>query len=160
EAIVITATGCGVSVADYGRLLAGDPDYADKASRISSLYRDLIEIVEAEMESLPAPQNPGTRVAVHTPCTQQHGLGLAGRVERLLEKRGYAICRVEDAHLCCGSAGTYSMLQPALAERLRTNKIRALSVDHPDIVATANIGCQVHLADDGGLPLRHWIELL
>jgi glycolate oxidase iron-sulfur subunit len=90
----------------------------------------------------------------------QHGLGLAGRVERLLEKRGYEICAVEDAHLCCGSAGTYSMLQPALSARLRTNKVRALSVDHPDIVVTANIGCQVHLAEDGSLPLRHWIELL
>jgi len=160
EAIVITATGCGVSVADYGRLLAGNPDYADKASRISALYCDLVEIVETGIESLSPPQNSGKRVAVHTPCTMQHGLGLAGRVERLLEKRGYEICAVEDAHLCCGSAGTYSMLQPALSTRLRTNKIRALSIDHPDIVVTANIGCQVHLAEDGSLPLRHWIELL
>ena len=160
EAIVVTATGCGVSVADYGRLLAGDPDYAHKAARISELYRDLVEIVEAGIDSLQAPESPGTRVAVHTPCTMQHGLGFAGRVERLLEKRGYEICAVEDAHLCCGSAGTYSMLQPALAARLRINKVRALTVDHPDIVVTANIGCQVHLAEDGSLPLRHWIELL
>jgi len=160
EAIVVTATGCGVSVADYGRLLAEDAGYAGKAARISELYRDLVEIVEAEIDSLQAPSNPGMRVAVHTPCTMQHGLGLAGRVERVLAKRGYEICAVEDAHLCCGSAGTYSMLQPALAERLRTNKVRALSIDHPDIVVTANIGCQVHLASDGSLPLRHWIELL
>lgn len=160
EAIVVTATGCGTSVADYGRLLAGDPDYADKAARVSTLYRDLVEIVEAGIDSLEPAENTGTRVAVHTPCSMQHGLRLGGRVERLLEKRGYEICAVEDAHLCCGSAGTYSMLQGALSSRLRANKIRALSVDHPEIIATANIGCQVHLAEGVDVPLRHWIELL
>jgi glycolate oxidase iron-sulfur subunit len=160
EAVVVTATGCGTSVADYGRLLASDPAYADKAARVSALYRDLVEIVEAEIESLPPAEETGTRVAVHTPCSMQHGLGLVGRVERLLEKRGYEVCAVEDGHLCCGSAGTYSMLQGALSARLRANKIRALSVDHPDFIVTANIGCQVHLSEDAGVPLRHWVELL
>ena len=90
----------------------------------------------------------------------QHGLGLGGRVERLLERRGYQVCAVQDAHLCCGSAGTYSMLQGELAGRLRTNKVRALSADRPDIIATANVGCQVHLAQGTDIPLHHWIELV
>ncbi|MBT8433101.1 MAG: glycolate oxidase subunit GlcF, partial [Gammaproteobacteria bacterium] len=112
EAIVVTATGCGVSVQDYGRLLADDPGYADKAEKVSSLYRDLVEFVEAEVEPVKSPVSPATRVAVHTPCTMQHGLGIVNRVEAVLAKAGYEICLVEDAHLCCGSAGTYSMLQP------------------------------------------------
>jgi len=160
EAIVVTATGCGVSVKDYGRLLAEDTAYADKAARISALYRDLIEIVEAEIETLEIQPKPATRVAVHTPCTMQHGLGLNNRVERLLERQGYEICRVEETHLCCGSAGTYSMLQPALSVQLRENKQKALSVDAPDLIATANIGCQLHLAQGGNTAVVHWIELL
>jgi len=160
EAIVVTATGCGVNVADYGRLLAGDPAYAERAARVSGLYRDLVEIVEDEIDSLEPASAPGRAVAVHTPCSMQHGLGLNRRVEALLEKRGHRICAVEDAHLCCGSAGTYSMLQGALAGRLRTNKVRALSVGHPEVIVTANVGCQVHLAQGSDIPVRHWIELL
>jgi glycolate oxidase iron-sulfur subunit len=160
EAIVVTATGCGVSVNDYGRLLADDPDYADKAKKVSSLYCDLIEFVEAEVEPANPSELPAKRVAVHTPCTMQHGLGIINRVEALLAKAGYEICAVEDAHLCCGSAGTYSMLQPALATQLRTNKVRALSINQPDVIATANIGCQVHLAQGNKIPVVHWIELL
>jgi glycolate oxidase iron-sulfur subunit len=90
----------------------------------------------------------------------QHGLGINSRVERLLAKIGHEICQVEDAHLCCGSAGTYSMLQPALASQLRKNKINALSIDQPEVIATANIGCQVHLAQGNNTPVVHWIELL
>jgi len=160
EAIVVTATGCGVSVRDYARLLADDPAYAQKAERVSSLYRDLIELVEIEIESLAGFEVPAKRVAVHTPCTMQHGLGINSRVERLLAKIGHEICQVEDAHLCCGSAGTYSMLQPALANQLRKNKIEALSKDRPEVIATANIGCQVHLAQGNNTPVVHWIELL
>lgn len=160
EAIVVTATGCGVSVQDYGRLLADDPAYAEKASKVSSLYRDLIEIVEDHSDRIEVADAAGTRVAVHTPCTMQHGLGLGNRVERLLSGLGYRICRVEEAHLCCGSAGTYSMLQPALSRQLQQNKWRALGVDQPDVIVTANVGCQIHLAQGGGTPVRHWIELL
>jgi glycolate oxidase iron-sulfur subunit len=160
EAIVVTATGCGVSVRDYERLLADDPAYAHKARQVSLLYRDLIELVEAEIESLEAVKVPARRVAVHTPCTMQHGLGINNRVEQLLSSVGHEICRVEDAHLCCGSAGTYSMLQPVLASRLRKNKIRALSKNGPEVIATANIGCQVHLAQGNQIPVVHWIELL
>jgi glycolate oxidase iron-sulfur subunit len=160
EAVVVTATGCGTSVQDFGRLLQHDPDYADKAATVSSLYRDLVEVVEAEAGEIEPVETRYRRIAVHTPCSMQHGLGMNGRVERLLERAGYEICRVEDAHLCCGSAGTYSLLQPGLATQLRANKIRALSVDRPEIVATANIGCQLHLAQDNDVPVVHWIELL
>lgn len=160
EAIVVTATGCGVSVRDYQRLLAGDPEYAHKAKTVSGLYRDLIEVVEAEGGQLEASQASLKRVAVHTPCTMQHGLGINNRVENLLAKAGYEICRIEEAHLCCGSAGTYSMLQPTLSSQLRQNKIEALSVDLPDVIATANIGCQLQLAQGNQTPVVHWIELL
>ncbi|HUV21475.1 MAG TPA: glycolate oxidase subunit GlcF [Gammaproteobacteria bacterium] len=160
EAIVVTATGCGVNVRDYARLLGDDPAYADKAARVSSLYRDLIEVVEAHSDALEVPAAAGRRVAVHTPCTMQHGLGLNLRVERLLAGVGYQICRIEEAHLCCGSAGTYSMLQPAIASQLRQNKLRALAVDLPDVIATANIGCQLQLAQGASTPVVHWIELV
>jgi glycolate oxidase iron-sulfur subunit len=160
EAIVVTASGCGVSVSDYGRLLADDPAYADKARKVSELYRDLIEVVEAEVDSLPAVSNPKRRVAVHTPCTMQHGLGINNRVEQVLAKAGYEICRVEEAHLCCGSAGTYSMLQPGLSAQLRQNKQKALTVDAPELIATANIGCQLQLAQGARQVVVHWIELL
>jgi glycolate oxidase iron-sulfur subunit len=160
EAIVVTATGCGVSVRDYARLLADDPDYAAKAQQVSALYRDLVEVVEAHVERIDVPSASGRRVAVHTPCSMQHGLGLNNRVERLLTALGYQLCRVEEAHLCCGSAGTYSMLQPALAGQLQHNKLRALTVDKPDVIATANIGCQLHLAQDASTPVVHWIELI
>jgi glycolate oxidase iron-sulfur subunit len=136
------------------------PIYAQKAERVSSLYRDLIELVEAEVESLAMLEVPSKRVAVHTPCTMQHGLGINNRVEQLLARAGHQICQVEDAHLCCGSAGTYSMLQPVLAGQLRNNKINALSIDQPEVIATANIGCQVHLAQGNSTPVVHWIELL
>ena len=160
EAIVVTATGCGVSVQDYGRLFADDPEYRDKAEKVSSLYRDLIEFVEAEVES-PVPRAlPAKRVAVHSPCTMQPGPRINHRVEALLAKAGDELCTVEEAHLCCGSAGTYSMLQPAMAAQLRTNKIKALSVNQPEIIATANIGCQIHLAPGTKIPVVHWIELL
>jgi glycolate oxidase iron-sulfur subunit len=160
EAIVVTATGCGVSVRDYEQLLADDPAYAHKARQVSELYCDLIELVEAEIEPLETVKVPLRRVAVHTPCTMQHGLGINNRVERLLASVGHEICRVEDAHLCCGSAGTYSMLQPVLATQLRKNKVHALCKGQPEIIATANIGCQVHIAQGNDIPVVHWVELL
>jgi len=160
EAIVVTATGCGVSVRDYARLLGDDPDYAEKAKKVSSLYRDLIEVVEAHSDEIKVSGACGRRVAVHTPCTMQHGLGLNNRVEELLAKIGYPICRIEDGHLCCGSAGTYSMLQPAISSQLQQNKLRALTVDQPDVIVTANIGCQMQLAQGNSTPVVHWIELI
>ena len=161
EAIVITASGCAPMVKEYGRQLADDPAYADKAQRVSELARDISEIIAAENPASRL-KHPGsqTRVAFHSPCTLQHGQGLDGVVEKILKQSGYELTNVADSHLCCGSAGTYSILQPQLANNLRDNKLHALQAAQPDLIATANIGCLMHMAPHSGLPMRHWIELL
>jgi len=164
EAIVVTASGCGVQVRDYGHALADDAVYAEKAARISALCRDPAEVVAAERESLQAQlaAAPGTRgkVAFHSPCTLQHGLRIRGVIEGLLAVAGYDLVPVADGHLCCGSAGTYSLLQPELSRRLRDNKLAALMAGSPLVIATANIGCLTHLQAGSVLPARHWIELV
>lgn len=160
EAILVSASGCGVSVKDYAEMLANDAEYAHKATVISELYRDPVELIEKEIEKFDLPEAKRSRVAFHTPCTLQHGLGLNNRVETILQRAGYEICEVADAHLCCGSAGTYSMLQVELSTRLRKNKQACLTVDQPDVIATANIGCQLHIAQGLNIPVLHWIELL
>ncbi|MCG2578895.1 glycolate oxidase subunit GlcF [Dechloromonas sp. XY25] len=164
EAIVVTASGCGVQVKDYGHVLADDAAYAQKAARISALCRDPSEILVAEKDRLlPLVQHaPGAQVklAFHSPCTLQHGLKIRGVIEELLQAAGYALTPVADSHLCCGSAGTYSVLQPELADRLRSNKLAALNAGGPALVATANIGCLTHLQAGGGLPVRHWVEVI
>jgi len=166
EAIVMTASGCGVTVKDYGHALAHDPAYAEKAKRISALTKDISEIIAAEGEKLkpliPPPSSliRERRVAFHSPCSLQHGLKLKGQVESLLAALGYSLTDVPDAHLCCGSAGTYSILQPELSQKLQANKIAALESGKPDVILTANIGCQAHLQAATDLPVRHWIEAL
>ncbi|XSG85954.1 MAG: glycolate oxidase subunit GlcF [Methylohalobius sp. ZOD2] len=159
EAIVMTASGCGVTVKEYGELLAHDPDYAAKAATVSALAKDLSEVM-AEKAGLEALQPKPVKVAFQSPCTLQHGLGLAGKVESLLRYLGFELTPVADPHLCCGSAGTYSILQPKLARRLRRNKIAALERGDPDVIATANIGCLLHLRPAASRPVVHWIELL
>jgi len=153
EAIVMTASGCGVTVRDYGHLLAGDAAYRGKAERIAALTRDLSEVIP--VEALPAGRNRG-RVAFHSPCTLQHGQQIRGKVEALLTRVGYQLVPVRDSHLCCGSAGTYSLLQPAIANELA----RALEEGAPQAIATANIGCLTHLQQPTATPVRHWIELV
>jgi len=164
EAIVITASGCGVTVKDYGHYLAQDPAYAAKARRISELAKDISEIIVAEKDKLlrgdRSPLTAHQRVAFHSPCTLQHGMKLNGTVESLLTKLGYHLTPVPDAHLCCGSAGTYSILQPELSQRLLANKLAALQSGAPAAILTANIGCQAHLQSSTSLPVRHWIEAL
>jgi glycolate oxidase iron-sulfur subunit len=163
EAIVVTATGCGVMVKDYGHLLRGDAAYAGKAARIAALARDPVEIVGAEWPQIApkvAMDHGAEKVAFHSPCTLQHGMKLAGRVEEILSALGLELVPVRDAHLCCGSAGTYSLLQPELSRQLKANKLAALEAHRPDVIATANIGCLAHLADGATRPVRHWIELL
>jgi glycolate oxidase iron-sulfur subunit len=163
EAIVVTATGCGVMVKDYGHLLAQDPAYADKAAKIGALARDPIEVVGAAWDKLSsrvARVNGVTKLAFHSPCTLQHGMKIKGRVEPVLGALGFELTPVADAHLCCGSAGTYSILQPELATALRANKLRALEAGRPAQIATANIGCLTHLASGTRTPVRHWIELV
>jgi glycolate oxidase iron-sulfur subunit len=162
EAIVITASGCGTMVEDYGRLLSGDPAYRDKAARISELAKDVSEVVEAERGKLAGLRAGGqpARVAFHSPCSLQHGLKIRGVVESILRDAGFTLVPVADAHLCCGSAGTYSILQPELSHRLLADKVRNLEAGSPQLVATANIGCLAHIQSGTALDVRHWIELL
>lgn len=160
EAIVVTASGCGTLVKDYGKLLASDPAYADKARRVSELAKDLAEIIsEDDIEKLDFKAD-NQKTAVHCPCTLQHGLQLPNQVDRLLEKAGLSLAKTKDKHLCCGSAGTYSILQPATSKSLLDNKLKALSIDDPERIVTANVGCQMHLATKSDVPVQHWIEVL
>lgn len=159
EAIVQTASGCGAFVKEYGHLLRNDPVYAQKAATISERAKDLVEVLRAE----PLEQLGGcTRqtLAFHCPCTLQHAQKLGGAVESVLTRLGFNLTPVPDSHLCCGSAGTYSITQPVLAKQLRDNKMSALESGNPDVIATANIGCQTHLASANRTPVRHWIELI
>jgi glycolate oxidase iron-sulfur subunit len=163
EAIVITASGCGTMVKDYGHLLRHDPDYAAKAERISALARDVSEVVAAEREAL-AGEFKGTddsvKVAFQSPCSLQHGLKIVGIVEAILRDAGFTLTPVPDSHLCCGSAGTYSILKPELSQRLLHGKLRALKSGRPAQIATANIGCLAHIGTEADVPVRHWIELV
>jgi glycolate oxidase iron-sulfur subunit len=160
EAIVVTASGCGVMLHEYDHLLAGDPAYADKGRRVAALARDPAELVRDAWTALHPRKIDASTVAFHSPCTLQHGLKIRGVVERLLDECGYRLTPVADAHLCCGSAGTYALLQPELARRLKENKLRALEAGRPELIATANIGCLTHLQSGTKLPVRHWIELV
>ena len=159
EAIVMTASGCGAVVREYADHLAGDPDYADKAARVAALTRDLSEVVADEDLTPLTPAEP-PRVAVQTPCTLQHAQGLPNAVSGLLARAGFALTEVAEPHLCCGSAGTYSILQPELASRLRDRKLGNLQADAPAVIVTANIGCLHHLAGAAAVPVRHWVELV
>ncbi|RDB42654.1 glycolate oxidase iron-sulfur subunit [Halomonas sp. DQ26W] len=159
EAIVQTASGCGAFVKEYGEMLEGDPDYAEKARRVSELARDLVEVLRDEdLEMLKVKES--RRLAFHCPCTLQHAQKLGGAVEGVLVKLGFSLTPVQDAHLCCGSAGTYSITQPELATQLRDNKLNALEAGAPELIVTANIGCQTHLNGAGRTPVRHWIEIV
>ena len=164
EAIVVTASGCGVQVRDYGHALQDDAAYASRAARISELCRDPGEVLAAERERLlpvlAELRRERGRLAFHSPCTLQHGLKIRGVAEDFLAACGYALVPVADGHLCCGSAGTYSVLQPELSRRLRDNKLAALNAGDPALIATANIGCLSHLQAGSHLPVRHWIELV
>jgi glycolate oxidase iron-sulfur subunit len=159
QKIVITASGCGVMVKDYAELLKHDTDYAEKARRVSEATYDIVEVVQGEDLSRLTIQ-PSDKVAVQSPCTLQHGQKLAGTLEAILQRLGFDLKPVNDAHLCCGSAGTYSLLQPKLSERLAQNKIAALETSQPDVIATANIGCLKHLETKTQIPVRHWIEIV
>jgi len=159
EAIVQTASGCGAFVKEYAALLKHDPAYAAKAERVSALARDLVEVLRDEpLETLSL--RPNQRLAVHCPCTLQHAQKLGGALEHVLTRLGFEMTQVNDAHLCCGSAGTYSITQPKLARQLRDNKLAALETGKPDVIVTANIGCQTHLDSARRTPVRHWIELV
>jgi len=157
EAIIMSASGCGVMVKDYQRLLAHDPEYAVKAKRVSQLTQDASEFFS--QHSFTHKGEPQT-VAFHAPCTLTHGQQINGVVESILRQSGHHVVSFRDKHLCCGSAGTYSLLHPDTAVTLRTNKLRNIEQQQPDVIATANIGCLMHLQKGTETPVRHWLELV
>lgn len=160
EAIVMTASGCGLMVKDYGHALKDDAAYEAKAARISALTRDLSEILSRENIDTLAHLGQGKRVAYHSSCTLQHGQKLGGTVEAILRRCGYELTPVADSHLCCGAAGSYTLLQAKLSGQLLNNKLAALQNGKPEVIASANVGCQMHLASASDVPVKHWIELL
>ncbi len=160
EAIVITASGCGLMVKEYGDVLQHDAAYAAKAARISALTRDLSEILRDENLDEFSAMGLGVHVAYQSSCTLQHGQKLSGAVENILRRCGYTLTPVADGHLCCGAAGTYTLLQPVLSQQLLNNKLTELQRNKPDVIATANIGCQLHIESVAQVPVKHWIELL
>jgi glycolate oxidase iron-sulfur subunit len=162
EAVVMTASGCGVMVKEYGWLLRDDPAYAEKAARVSAATKDVSEILLAEREALQAlgTRPAARRIAYHPPCTLQHGQKLGGGAETLLADAGFELVPVAEKHLCCGSAGTYSILQPEIADALKARKLGNLTAGAPELIATANIGCLTHLQSGTALPVKHWVELL
>jgi glycolate oxidase iron-sulfur subunit len=165
EAIIMTASGCGSMVGEYGHLLAHDAAYRDKAARISALTRDLAEIIAAELArpgavAALALTRPEARLAFHPPCSLQHGQQVKGVAEKILAMAGFELAPVADSHLCCGSAGTYSILQPELSGQLQHAKLAALGAGGAARIATANIGCLSHLQERSVLPVEHWINTL
>jgi glycolate oxidase iron-sulfur subunit len=169
DAIVVTASGCGTMVAEYGHILRNDTAYAEKAKRVSSLFRDVSQVIADEAARLgellaTKPVKTNNVIAFHSPCSLQHGLKIKGVVETLLRQAGYTLTHVPDGHLCCGSAGTYSILQPEISQQLLANKVAALESGKPSMIATANIGCLAHieggLNESTGTPIRHWVEIM
>lgn len=160
EAIVLTASACGLMVKEYGEVLKDDPNYAGKALHISNMARDLSEVLRDEDLSGFKHIGKGRKVAYHSSCTLQHGQQLGGAVEAILQRCGYELTPVPDGHLCCGAAGTYTILQPELSQQLLHNKLGALQGGAPEVIATANVGCQLHLESEAEIPVKHWIELL
>lgn len=164
ETIVMNASGCGVMVKEYGHLLRHDPRYAERAARISALTLDVSEILPQFADRLAelAGDRPdgAQRVAYHPPCTLQHGQQIRGNVEALLTRLGIDVRLCADSHLCCGSAGTYSVLQPELAYQLRDNKLANLEATQPETIVSANIGCITHLQSGTPTPVVHWVELV
>jgi glycolate oxidase iron-sulfur subunit len=162
EAIVINASGCGATVKEYGHLLRNDPAYAEKAQRITELSRDIVEVLggfETELAGLARRRGVHT-VAYHPPCTLQHGQQIRGSVEHLLATLGVEVRLPADSHLCCGSAGTYSVTQPAMSYTLRDRKVRNLEALEPQMVVTGNVGCIAHLQSGTSMPVAHWVELV
>ena len=155
QAVVSTASGCGVTLKEYTEIFADDPIYLAKAHQLHAKLRDVSELLASFTFSC----LPG-RVAFHSPCTLQHGQKINGVVEDILRRAGFELCAVQDAHLCCGSAGTYSLLQADISQTLLANKVTRLQAEQPDVIATANIGCQLHLQSGAAVPVVHWVELL
>ena len=165
EAICMTASGCGVAIKEYQQLLANDKAYAEKAKIVSALYKDPAEIVSNELsnnqQSIKAliKNNKKPAVAFHPPCTLQHGMKLNNLIEPILNDCGFEVQAFNDKHLCCGSAGTYSITQKELSQQLLSNKLDNINQTEHDLIVTANIGCQLHLQSGTVTPVKHWLEL-
>ncbi|MGK9451134.1 glycolate oxidase subunit GlcF [Acidithiobacillus caldus] len=160
EAILVSASGCGSVVKDYGHYLEDDPSYAAKAARVAEIACDPSQWLARELGAQSIPGIARERIAFHAPCSLQHGQRLAGVVEGILTRLGYQLSEIGDAELCCGSAGSYSLLQPQLAAQLRRNKLDKLEKNEPERIATANVGCQLYLAQEARVPVVHWLELV
>jgi len=163
EAIVANASGCGAMVKDYAHLLRDEPAYAGRAKRVAELTRDPAEFLASFVEILKSRVTPATaastpRIAFHPPCTLQHTQKLRGATESVLSALGAELVPIADAHLCCGAAGTYALLQPRLSARLRKDKLDNLERAKPELILSANIGCLAHLETGSDIPVRHWIE--
>ena len=170
EAICMTASGCGIAIKEYKQLLAHDKDYASKARIISDLYKDPAEIITAgsysdkkavinQLMKGRTSSNDNKTIAFHPPCTLQHGMQLKNLIEPVLGNCGYTLVPFKDKHLCCGSAGTYSITQKKLSQQLLSNKLTSIEESKPDLIVTANIGCQLHLQSGTSTPVKHWLEL-
>jgi glycolate oxidase iron-sulfur subunit len=161
EALISNASGCGVQLSDYGHLLQQDPVYAARAARVAALARDIAQVIAPEAEALVKQLRPGAaRLAFQSPCTLQHGQGIRGLVEGLLTRLGAELLPCADSPLCCGSAGTYSLLQPELSRDLRSRKLAALQRGAPQAIVSANIGCIQHLQSGTTTQVKHWVEVL
>ena len=159
DRVIVTASGCGTTVKDYGHMLRLDPDYAAQAATISAKARDITEfLTEIDLPEVDAPRP--LRVAYHSACSMQHGQGIKTTPRRLLERAGFEVADIPEGHLCCGSAGTYNILQPDLASRLRDRKVANIKSTAPDIIATGNIGCITQIGQASDIPILHTVELL
>jgi len=161
EALLTNASGCAAMVLEYGHLLRDDPRYAERAGKVSALTRDVSQVLDAFLPQLGERVRPDPKaqsVVFHPPCTLQNAMKLGGATERLLTALGAQLAPFEDAHLCCGSAGTYSVLQPQLARALRDRKLERISAARPAAILSSNIGCIQHLQAGTPLPVMHWIE--
>ena len=158
ETIISSASGCGVMVKDYPDLFSKSDPYYEKAKQISHKTQDIAQFLADKDLSFFKLQN--LKISYHEPCTLQHGQRLGGLVESILKKIGYTPAPIKDSHLCCGSAGTYSIFQPELSKQLRDNKLECLETSEPEVIVSANIGCLMHLQKGTKIPVKHWIELL
>jgi len=165
----MTASGCGVAIKEYEQLLSDDDNYAEKAKAVSLLYKDPVEIIScnnaeetiANIKLLSDIRDTtGKSIAFHPPCTLQHGMQLKDIIEPVLSSCGYSLQPFKDKHLCCGSAGTYSITQKKLSQALLNNKLQNIKAVDPEIIVTANIGCQLHMQSGTDIPVKHWLELL
>jgi glycolate oxidase iron-sulfur subunit len=159
DAIVINASGCGTTIKDYGFMFRDDPELTDKAQRVASLARDVSELM-SEIGLQPPVNATGRRVAYHSACSLQHGQGVRNQPKQLLKDAGFVLLDPPEGHLCCGSAGTYNLLQPEIATRLRDRKVKNIESTKPDMIATGNIGCISQIATGTALPVVHTVELL